>query len=419
MILDAHPEIGCPAEAGLPSLMSHMAAVWMTVDADVIGGRSAKDPGRLPPEQLGEPGYPEEPRQDRAGGSVTVPELPRDARDWIRRTLDEAMFQYTTRGMKRLYIDKSLDSVHHLALVRELFPSMRCVLAFRHVMDTVASGIEASPWGFQAYGYAPYVYASPGNTVAALANYWLAHVATALDWQEQHPEICYRVRYEDLVLDPEATVRGILRFLEVEEDLSVLHTAFQREPANGPGDYKVVHTSAVHASSIGHGKRVPIGMLPPPLLQAVNEKLEALGYDRLTSAWNAEERAVDLGGVGLWAERLTEWMASVRSGPGAAHELGSFAVVAEDHHALRWIIEPESGSVTQGDGEVESVVTGTAEDLVLALTGEENLGVLLRAGRIRHLTPSVDDHPRDLSATVMRIVEHLRDGVYTTGPAGH
>jgi hypothetical protein len=39
LILDAHPEVGCPAETGLPSLMSHMAGVWMTVDADVIGDR--------------------------------------------------------------------------------------------------------------------------------------------------------------------------------------------------------------------------------------------------------------------------------------------------------------------------------------------------------------------------------------------
>ncbi len=52
-------------------------------------------------------------------------------------------------------------------------------------MDTVASGIEASPWGFQAYGYAPYVQASPHNSVAALANYWLAHVTAAIEWEEK------------------------------------------------------------------------------------------------------------------------------------------------------------------------------------------------------------------------------------------
>ena len=35
LLLDAHREIGCPAEAGLPGLMSHMLRVWGTIDADI------------------------------------------------------------------------------------------------------------------------------------------------------------------------------------------------------------------------------------------------------------------------------------------------------------------------------------------------------------------------------------------------
>jgi hypothetical protein len=53
---------------------------------------------------------------------------------------------------------------------------------------------------------------------------------------------------------------------------------------------------------------------------------------------------------------------------------------------LRWVIDASAGTIQQGDGEVEMVITGTAEDLTLLLRGEVNPGVLLRAGRIRHLT---------------------------------
>jgi hypothetical protein len=325
------------------------------------------------------------------------------------------MARYTERHGKRLYIDKSLDSVHYLPLVRELFPRVRCLLAFRHVMDTVASGLEASPWGFQAYGYAPYVQASPGNSVAALAHYWLAHVTAALSWEEEHPDRCHRVRYEDLVLQPEETASGILRFLGVEQDLSMLQRAFERAPANGPGDYKVAFTSGVHAASIGRGKRVPVNMLPPQLLEAINEKLELLGYPALTQAWNAEERPVDLGGTGIWAERLSEWMSGTRVEPGEAGDLGSFALVAEDHRALRWVVDPEAGTIAQGDGEVETVVTGTAEDLMLMLSGEENLGVLVRGGRIRHLAASEEDQPQDLWATLRRMLECLSDDTTANG----
>jgi hypothetical protein len=41
--------------------------------------------------------------------------------------------------------------------------------------------------------------------------------------------------------------------------------------------------------------------------------------------------------------------------------------------------------VVQGDGEVEAVLTGTAEDLVLTLSHEESLGVLLRSGQVRYI----------------------------------
>jgi hypothetical protein len=294
------------------------------------------------------------------------------------------MEDYCGRGGKRIYCDKSLDSVYHLGLVRDLFPGVRSVLVFRHVMDTIASGLEASPWGFNAYGYAPYIQASPGNAVAALASYWLDHVSRALSWEKAHPEICHRIRYEDLVLEPEETVAGMQRFLGVEEDLSVLVRAFRRESARGPGDYKVEHTQSVHTASIGHGKRVPVEMLPPPLLKALNEQLEALGYAPVDHGWNAAERIVDGGARGLWANRLKEVMDSVVLRADASR-VGSFAVLAEDHRSLRWVIDPESDTIEQGDGDVEAVLVGTAEDLVLMLTGEENLGVLLRSGRVRHV----------------------------------
>lgn len=406
LMLDAHPEIGCPAEAGVPGLMAHMAGVWMTVDADVRAPPSREDPG-AGDHQADEEGVIG--RLKDAGGAarrVAFDRFPPEGRDWVRAAVREPMLRYLAPEGKRLYVDKSLDSVFHLELVDELFPTARYVLLFRHVMDTVASGIEASPWGFQAYGYASYVQASPHNSVAALANYWLAHVTAALEWEQKRGERCLRVRYEDLVLQPEETIAKVLRFLGVGEDLSVLRRAFERDPAHGPGDYKVAHTSRVHARSIGHGKRVPVGMLPPPLLVALNEKLTALGYNELSPAWNAEERPVDGDPTSLWSTRLAELMnsAQIVGRADALDELSSFALVAEDDRALRWIVDLESGNLTHGDGEAEGVVTGTAQDLVLMLSGEENLGVLLRSGRIRFLAASENEMPTDLPATLEGIV---------------
>jgi hypothetical protein len=69
LTLDAHPEIGCPAEAGVPGLMAHMAQLWMTVDADITAPATSPDPGAAGPEK----------RVDAAGGaSVAEDETPGD-----------------------------------------------------------------------------------------------------------------------------------------------------------------------------------------------------------------------------------------------------------------------------------------------------------------------------------------------------
>jgi hypothetical protein len=98
LILDAHPEIGCPAEAGLPALMAHMVGVWMTVQADVIG-RRGEDPGAV----AGDEGAAQDGLgvlKDDGTGRRKVPfdELPTDARDWIRECVRGPMRRYTRRG---------------------------------------------------------------------------------------------------------------------------------------------------------------------------------------------------------------------------------------------------------------------------------------------------------------------------------
>ena len=415
LLLDAHPEIGAPAEAGLPNLMAHLAQVWSTVHADELASKGRDDPG-APDKNQETAAKWEEPREATEGELPEQPriEIPARAREWILNTIDVPMKTYCAPAGKRIYCDKSLDSVYQLSLVHELFPEAKVILVFRHVMDTVASGIEASPWGFNAYGYGPYIQVSPGNSVAALANYWLDHVDRALTWEKRNPDQCHRVTYEDLVLRPEETVAGVMRFLGVREDLSVLANAFSREPSRGPGDFKVEYTSGVHAASIGRGKRVPVGMLPPRLLAAVNEKLTALGYEPLDRGWNAAERAVDQHGHGFWAERLEELMTGIRIEAGT-FDIGSFAVVAEDHRALRWVVEPDAASVVQGDGEVGAVLTGTAEDLVLMLTGEENVGALLRSGRLRHVTPDEDGRsPGEMMNELSSLVAVLRSSFETS-----
>jgi hypothetical protein len=58
-------------------------------------------------------------------------------------------------------------------------------------------------------------------------------------------------------------------------------------------------------------------------------------------------------------------------------------VVADDVD-LRWVVVPASATLRRGDGEVDLVVAGAAEDLVRLINGG-NVGALLRSGLIRYV----------------------------------
>lgn len=156
--------------------------------------------------------------------------------------------------------------------------------------------------------------------------------------------------------------------------------------------------------------RLEIGLQSSDRVSA-NETLAELGYDALDRSWNAAERLVDGGAYGPWANRLAHLMGELRIDVGEV-DVGSFAVVADDHRALRWIVDPISGTVQHGDGDVEGVLTGTAEDLVLMLTGHENLGVLLRSGRVRHVVADESEASRrDLMHELNLVVAVLHRGL--------
>src|SRR5258707_3173698 len=98
LILDAHPEVGCPAEAGLPSLMSHMASVWMTVQADVTEGRQGQDPGAAAQDAEADVGIGTLKEGGTGPGAVPLDRLPPDAGEWIRETVRRPMRRYTAAG---------------------------------------------------------------------------------------------------------------------------------------------------------------------------------------------------------------------------------------------------------------------------------------------------------------------------------
>jgi signal recognition particle subunit SEC65 len=273
-------------------------------------------------------------------------------------------------------------------------------------MDTIASGLEASPWGFDAFGYRPFVQATPENSVHALARYWEVQVSQAVAWRDDHADTCFVIRYEDLVYEPAATVTGLFGFLEVDVDLAVTERGFEKySAASGPGDYKLAFTRAIDSSSVGRGKRVPIRLIAPPLLERINEVLAKLGYSEIGESWNFEPKRETTAADAARAE-LRRLMSVVRPGEWTS-EVERIGIIADDDVNLRWVVAPGLPSVSAGDGDVDLVIAGATEDLIRMIKGA-NIGALLREGVVRQMAadPDVDvglDIPMILTALVQRL----------------
>jgi hypothetical protein len=265
-LLDAHPELACPPETSMPALCGQLSVVWSLIEGAPLAAERDAAPARVPDAAV-------------AG---------------IRRMLDEMTGSYLERRGKRLFCDKSLGSARFADLLTQIYPGARFLCLYRHPMDVIRSGLDACPWGLNGYGFDQYIVGSPGNAVLALARYWLEN-ATLINLVEQsHPQRCHRIRYEDLVEDPENVMRDIYEFIGVRPAPGVAQTYLSGDRERfGPADHKIWATSEISPDSVGRGESIPAGLIAPQVTAAINELTGTLGYLPVDADWGAPGRAAD------------------------------------------------------------------------------------------------------------------------------
>jgi protein-tyrosine sulfotransferase len=382
-VLDAHPELACPPETNLPTLCAQLATVWSLIEG-----------APLSPERGAEP-----------------PVVPAAAIAGIRHTVDLMIGSYLARRGGRRYCDKSLGTARFADLLLRVYPEARFVCLYRHPMDMIASGVEACPWGVAGYGFDPYVASSPGNTLLALARYWIDNTAAALSVEDAFPGSCFRVRYEDLVTDPEGTAAALFAFLGVAPAPGITGRCFSGDrERSGPSDYKIWHTAEVSAGSVGRGWAIPTVPIPDPVLEQLNELAVRLEYRPVDEEWGAAAYPGDVragvapaapeaaadgrpdAALALLADRLAARLDQVAVTGGAArwHPLVAvpFGVLAGGPAGqVGWRVDPAAGTVgpLDGDGDdTEWDVLGPAEAWQAVLGGGRNLGVALRRSELRY-----------------------------------
>jgi hypothetical protein len=268
-LLDSHPEITSPPELNLSGLLVHLVEVWTNMNATITAQHG--DPAAAGTDEAV------------AGAQAVSPEAARRA----RKAVDEIMVTAANAAGASVYCDKSLTTVDHLAVVSQCYPKAALIFLYRYPLDMIASGLEASKWGFSAFGFAPFVAANPGNFVAALGNYWIDRVSKMVQF-EQSCELAHaRLYYELLCDDPAGTLEQLFDFLGVQSDHTVIERVFGSDHGVGPGDYKIDYTGSIAVDSIGRGSTLPEN-LAEQQVDRINELLAELDYPALDAGRRGE-----------------------------------------------------------------------------------------------------------------------------------
>lgn len=383
-LLDTHPELACPPETNLPALCAQLATVWSLIEGAPLSANRGDEP----------------------------PEIPDAAIRGIRDTMDVMIGSYLDRRKKQRYCDKSLGTARFSELLLRVYPQARFICLYRHPMDVIASGLEACPFGLQGFGFDPYIAETPGNAVLALARYWADNAAVVQEIEARYPEHCHRVRYEDLVADPERTAAEIFSFLGAAPAPGVSTACFSSDRERyGPGDYKIWRTSRITDASVGRGWSIPAQMIPPDELEQVNEMVGELGYLPIDDGWGASAPPGDLRagprGRGAYAadgvaphapteltERLQTGLTSLRAdvksawGQHASERFLAVVVTSRTEGAEYWLVDLEAGRVSPADREARDKsdwdIVGTADTWEKVLAHDLNLNVALRSSRLRY-----------------------------------
>jgi hypothetical protein len=264
-------------------------------------------------------------------------------------------------------------------------------MLYRHPLDFIVSAVEASRWGYGAYGFLPFVGPSAGNIVAGLAEYWINRTERMIAFEEGAEHLSCRIHYEVLVSVPEALVNKLLDFLGLEPVPGIVEMAMTMRHERGPADYKVDFTDAVSTASVGKGRSVPLELIAPTQRERMATLLEKLGYPTLAEqSWppaDAEDRGCDWTDIEeLIKGRLSARLACMER-PDPSLSIIAFSV-SRGPHVLDKVIDLMERRVADGVVmPLDAHVSVTAEGLLQIADGSVNLGAAWRNGTLKVSCP--------------------------------
>ena len=165
---------------------------------------------------------------------------------------------YSRRHGSNRWLANPVDCIVFAGQLARLWPQSQFICLTRHCSDVIASSIDASRWAMSGAGLAPdpAARAAPGDAAAAIAEFWLASAQAIVAFSQSYPGRCHHLRHEDLRTDPEGTLQRLFSFLGVPPP--------ELTPMPGPP-----------------APQVPVTTAPPAVTDSIDQVLAALGYQEV------------------------------------------------------------------------------------------------------------------------------------------
>jgi len=308
-----------------------------------------------------------------------------------RAILSGLLDSYVQRKGKKIWCEKTPRNVFHRELLAAIFPEARFICLHRHALDVVWSCLE----GFR-YGFSPmlqdYIQRFPGDHVQGVVSYWTDVTAGMLDFERRRPGQTFRLRYEDLVRDPDGTLAPMFRFLGLEWSPALTAAVFSSEHDRGGaygGDTYALYSGRISRDSLGAGRKLSTAKLPVELRERMLALLGELGYPEMPEGppdgqaprAGGESAPPDLDARWFFEELLPERIGS--AGPPPVPLSCDFVIrgAGGGAWALRW--DAEGLRVGPGSASAPARVELAAADLAELVQGRINALKLVEEGRLR------------------------------------
>jgi len=197
-------------------------------------------------------GYPESVR------ALSADELTALGRRYIEETR-------ALRAGKPRFIDKMPNNFSHVGLIHAILPNATIIDARRHPMDACFSNYKQHFAHGQSFSY----------DLADLGRYYRCYLALMDHWDEVLPGRVLHVQYEQLIRDPESTVRRLLDHCGLPFEAATLNFHENRRPVRTASAEQV--RQPLYASGVGYWKRFASDL--EPLRASLGDCLERF------SAW--------------------------------------------------------------------------------------------------------------------------------------